>query len=250
MTPVWTFLGLALVLVGPARPACGSPGGMADTLRGPDGRFGGIGAAEGARGHRPLPVGALRLVTAVAVAVVGLTVLRPPGSMALAVAAAAGADTAVRALAGRAARSRASPELALTLDLVAVALRAGQPIEGALDLAAPAAGEPVGGRLRSAAGLLRLGADPATVWRELAEDPVLEPVAATARRSATSGVRLAAAVDQLAADVRAGLRADGERRANRVGVLVAAPLGLCFLPAFVCLGVVPTVVGIARQVLP
>jgi hypothetical protein len=25
-----------------------------------------------------------------------------------------------------------------------------------------------------------------------------------------------------------------------------APLGLCFLPAFVCLGVVPVVLGIAR----
>jgi hypothetical protein len=27
-----------------------------------------------------------------------------------------------------------------------------------------------------------------------------------------------------------------------------APLGLCFLPAFVCLGVVPVVVGIAKGV--
>jgi hypothetical protein len=32
-------------------------------------------------------------------------------------------------------------------------------------------------------------------------------------------------------------------------VLVAAPLGLCFLPAFVCLGIIPTVVGIAGAVL-
>jgi hypothetical protein len=28
-----------------------------------------------------------------------------------------------------------------------------------------------------------------------------------------------------------------------------APLGLCFLPAFVCIGIVPTVVGIASGVL-
>jgi hypothetical protein len=31
-------------------------------------------------------------------------------------------------------------------------------------------------------------------------------------------------------------------------VWVLAPLGLCFLPAFVCLGVVPLVLGIAGDV--
>jgi hypothetical protein len=31
-------------------------------------------------------------------------------------------------------------------------------------------------------------------------------------------------------------------------VWVLAPLGLCFLPAFVCLGVAPMVLGIARNV--
>jgi hypothetical protein len=30
-------------------------------------------------------------------------------------------------------------------------------------------------------------------------------------------------------------------------VLITAPLGLCFLPAFVCLGIVPVVVGLAGQ---
>jgi hypothetical protein len=28
-------------------------------------------------------------------------------------------------------------------------------------------------------------------------------------------------------------------------VLIAGPLGLCFLPAFVCLGIVPVIVGLA-----
>ena len=36
---------------------------------------------------------------------------------------------------------------------------------------------------------------------------------------------------------------------DRAGVLVSGPLGLCFLPAFVCLGIVPVVVGLARDVL-
>jgi hypothetical protein len=35
---------------------------------------------------------------------------------------------------------------------------------------------------------------------------------------------------------------------RRAGVWVLAPLGLCFLPAFLCLGVVPLVLGIAADV--
>jgi pilus assembly protein TadC len=36
--------------------------------------------------------------------------------------------------------------------------------------------------------------------------------------------------------------------AERAGVLIAGPLGLCFLPAFVCLGIVPVVVGLAGEI--
>ncbi|SLJ82662.1 putative alanine-rich membrane protein [Mycobacteroides abscessus subsp. abscessus] len=38
-------------------------------------------------------------------------------------------------------------------------------------------------------------------------------------------------------------------RAERAGVLISGPLGLCFLPAFLCLGIVPVVVGLAGRVL-
>jgi hypothetical protein len=41
-----------------------------------------------------------------------------------------------------------------------------------------------------------------------------------------------AAADALSAEVRT------------VGVRAAAPLTLCFLPAFICLGVVPTALGL------
>ncbi|CKN25284.1 alanine rich membrane protein [Mycobacterium tuberculosis] len=37
--------------------------------------------------------------------------------------------------------------------------------------------------------------------------------------------------------------------AERAGVLIAGPLGLCFLPAFLCVGIVPLVVGLAGDVL-
>jgi pilus assembly protein TadC len=49
----------------------------------------------------------------------------------------------------------------------------------------------------------------------------------------------------LATEVRAGARERCEARAQRAGVLIAAPLGLCFLPAFLALGVVPVLIGLA-----
>lgn len=155
---------------------------------------------------------------------------------------------AVARLHARPLRARACSSLALALDLVAVALAAGQPLSAALVLAGPAAGGPSGDQLTRIGGLLRLGADAAEAWREAADDPVLAPVAAAARRSAASGIRLAGCFEQLALELRAQLRVAATARAERAGVFAAAPLGLCFLPSFVCLGIVPIIVGIAGDV--
>jgi hypothetical protein len=37
--------------------------------------------------------------------------------------------------------------------------------------------------------------------------------------------------------------------AQRASVLIAGPLGLCYLPTFLCLGIVPVVAGLAGDVL-
>jgi pilus assembly protein TadC len=103
-------------------------------------------------------------------------------------------------------------------------------------------------RLRQVAGMLRLGAEPSQAWQALAAEPALKPLVATAIRSATSGIRMAANLSELANELRAEARAIRLARAQRAGVWVIVPLGLCFLPAFVCLGVVPIVIGIASTV--
>jgi Flp pilus assembly protein TadB len=154
----------------------------------------------------------------------------------------------VRRLHDRAPPTRPNASLALTLDLVSIALRSGQPLDAALALAAEPATR-TGLVLLRVAGLLRLGADADQAWQLAEDDPVLARVAATARRSATSGTRLAGGFERLATELREEIRAAAQGRAHRVGVLAAAPLGLCFLPAFVCLGIVPIIVGIAGGVL-
>ncbi len=138
-------------------------------------------------------------------------------------------------------------ELPVACDLLAVCLAAGVPLPGALAAVAGAVGGALGVELERVAGMARLGADPGRAWQGA---PVaLEPLARTVRRSETSGARAAPALHALAADLRGSTRAATDAAVRRAGVWILAPLGLCFLPAFVCLGVVPLVIGIAGDVL-
>jgi len=63
-------------------------------------------------------------------------------------------------------------------------------------------------------------------------------------RASLSGASPAPMLDALAVDQRERQRLAGEAAARRAGVAMVAPLGLCFLPAFVLLGVVPLVAGL------
>ena len=67
------------------------------------------------------------------------------------------------------------------------------------------------------------------------------------RRSAAGGGGLAQAVREHAGRLRADAAAASVRAAGRAGVLMTAPLGICFLPAFLCLGLAPVVVGLLGQ---
>lgn len=101
--------------------------------------------------------------------------------------------------------------------------------------------------LDSVAAMLRLGADPSTAWRAAEDDEDLAPIAAAACRSAAGGGTLAQALREHAAHLRQQTAAADLRSAGRAGVLMTAPLGVCFLPAFLCLGLVPVVVGLLGQ---
>ncbi|WP_069166523.1 type II secretion system F family protein [Nocardia altamirensis] len=145
---------------------------------------------------------------------------------------------------------------ASVFDLLAACLRAGLPMASAARAVAPSAPELLAAALRRAADLLALGADAATAWERAAEGSVgqsgaedIESLARMARRSARSGASLAIAVGELAEQRRAAVEDAAAARAERAGVLIGGPLGLCFLPAFVCLGIVPVVIGLAGRVL-
>ena len=229
MTLTWLLLAAALALVAP--------------VRAPDGDVADVRSTR-ALSPRTLRCGAGAAVAAACVAAWGVV----PG-VPVAVLAGPLVTISIGWLQAHAQPTRADSSLALALDLIAVALRSGQSLAVSLTVAAPAADGESARRLDEVGGLLRLGAAPAQAWRAVAQDPVLSQVAAAAVRSAASGVRLANAFEQLAAELRAELRVAAQARAHRVGVLAAAPLGLCFLPAFVCVGIVPLVVGVAGAAL-
>lgn len=145
-------------------------------------------------------------------------------------------------------RQRLAADLPIAVDLLAACLRSGSAPVAALDAVRQAIGGPVGEALGGVVAMQRLGGDPVDCWSSLAGDPALAPLARTASRAMTSGAPLSDALEHLAADCRERRRAEAEAAAKRVGVRAAAPLGLCFLPAFVLLGVVPIAAGIAQGV--
>ncbi|MGI8879419.1 MAG: type II secretion system F family protein [Jatrophihabitans sp.] len=157
---------------------------------------------------------------------------------------------AVRATGSRwASGSRAAPSDAvpMALDLVAACLRSGAALAVAVRAVADAPGVQLGDSFGRLAGILELGVDPADAAPMIADDPDAAVFVALASRSASSGMRLADVFTRHAEQLRRDRTDRGLRRANRVGAQALVPLGLCFLPAFVCLGVVPMVAGLAGQ---
>ncbi|MBK3572072.1 type II secretion system F family protein [Streptomyces sp. MBT62] len=139
----------------------------------------------------------------------------------------------------------AARQLPLAADLLAACIAAGaSPV-----IAAQAVGEaltgPVGERLARAAAEVRLGGEPADAWRRLAALPGAGPLARLLERADESGLPAAGPVARLAAEARADWTRTATARARRAAVLITAPVGLCFLPAFIAVGVLPVVIGLA-----
>lgn len=137
--------------------------------------------------------------------------------------------------------------IAASWDLLAACLRAGMPVADALRAVARGLPEGIATGLRRTSDLIALGAGPDEAWRPALDCPDTAELGRAARRSARSGTALAGVAADLAVRMRAELTDLAEARAQRAGVLITGPLGLCFLPGFLCLGVVPVVIGLAGQ---
>ena len=141
-------------------------------------------------------------------------------------------------------RDELRADLPVLVLLLATTLRAGAPPGEAVRRACSALPGAAADRLAPVTDRLALGGDPVAVWDHVARDPDLAPLGRSMARAQRSGAPVATTVQRLADELAASARADVEDRARAVGVRAAVPLGLCLLPSFLLLGIVPMVAGL------
>lgn len=138
-----------------------------------------------------------------------------------------------------------SLQASVVADVLAATLAAGAPIEAALRGAVEASDQPTRGHLERVVSALEWGADPHQAWAALLDDPGFAPVARVVVRSHATGASMSDALESAAMALRKTHVTAVEARARAAGVRSVAPLALCFLPAYLLVGVVPVIAGFA-----
>ncbi|MFJ5861078.1 type II secretion system F family protein [Pseudarthrobacter sp. NPDC092439] len=136
-------------------------------------------------------------------------------------------------------------DTAMMLELVAAMLDAGAGVGRSLELVAAVSSPRYRDALRPVVSALAIGADWETAWRSSAVrlPEVLELRDALAFAALTGAPSSAILYAQAARLRRERFRA-AEKRAASLGVKLVVPLGLCSLPAFICLGVLPVLLAL------
>ncbi|MBO9555464.1 type II secretion system F family protein [Cellulomonas sp.] len=139
-------------------------------------------------------------------------------------------------------------DVVLVLELVDAAVATGVALPRALEAVGSAVGGARGDALHRAGTALVLGASWSTAWSGAGDAlrmvaNALEPAWAT---GSAPGPALRACAEAVRRDRRGRVR----EAAGSLGVRLVLPLGLCFLPAFVLLGIVPVVLSFARGLAP
>ncbi|WP_459333415.1 type II secretion system F family protein [Arthrobacter sp. Hz1] len=142
---------------------------------------------------------------------------------------------------------------ALMIDLLGAMLAAGAPIEATLAVLGDSCPPPLSLSLQKVQGALALGADWETAWNsaisqsDAATGATLRELDAALRFAALTGASSAGIVHACAGQLRRRRNNEAEQRAATLGVRLVVPLGLCYLPAFICLGVLPVVFALLPQ---
>jgi pilus assembly protein TadC len=125
------------------------------------------------------------------------------------------------------------------LEAMAACLDAGLPLRQATAVVGELSPAPLSTRLRRVVTGVDVGLADADAWLGLADDPVLGGVARDVARAADWGTTVSALLCEAAAELRRQAEAEAKTRARAVGVRTVLPLSLCYLPAFLLLGIVP-----------
>lgn len=152
--------------------------------------------------------------------------------------------------AARRRRQELARDLPVGVDLLAATVAAGGAVEQGLVLVATTLPGALAEELLRIHHRLALGADPVVVWRQVAARSgaaaQLAPLGRAMARTHESGAPVAESILALGQELRDRARFEIEARAKSVDVKSAGPLGVCLLPAFVLVGIVPLVAGLLR----
>lgn len=136
------------------------------------------------------------------------------------------------------------------IELVASMLESGVPISRALEVLAGTDSGAVGQALRCVATALGLGLSWQQAWSAAGDvPPQVQDLRSALTFAAVSGAPSASALRAASAQVRRSEHRRAEAAAERLSVHLMVPLGLCSLPAFVCWGIVPVLIGLVPDLL-
>ena len=131
----------------------------------------------------------------------------------------------------------------LLLELLATALESGLPIQGALQVVAEVAEAKMRTKLLQVVAGLRIGASWQDSWAGCLGEDGIEQIRDALSFGAATGASAAPLLYAQARHYRSSAARDAQKRAAALGVKLVLPLGLCALPAFIAVGVVPVVMA-------
>ncbi len=138
-------------------------------------------------------------------------------------------------------------EITVVLDLLGAALSSGAGVPRAIEATGRALGGAEGRALSSVAAALLLGASWDTAWSAVPARFTL--LAAALRPAWTHGAAPREALRVAGLQISQDPDARARTEAARLGVRLVLPLGLCFLPAFVLVGLVPVLLSLGSGLL-
>jgi len=145
-------------------------------------------------------------------------------------------------------RSALAREHASTLWLLANTLEVGVPLSRATQQVAEVSAEQTRLLLEKVAAHVQVGRGDDLAWRSVLDDPVVAPIwgrtAKDLARNARSGAAVVHILRDHAREADDAHRARIEKKARTVGVRSVLPMMVCFLPAFILVGVVPIIAGL------
>lgn len=138
--------------------------------------------------------------------------------------------------------SAPSTDPALVLDVMAQLFASGSSL--ATGLAAVGRHLPGCQPLQQVANLLLMGIDWDTAWEHTLDDPHLTQLAHELRFVHASAVPSAHMLTTAATALRANRKRLAEQLAEELAIRLVLPTGICMLPSFILLGIIPMVLAL------